>query len=640
MKRLLQICLFLIAAVSSTAAIQLTATQAEILNLSVDAPNYFVKVEAYVNNSEYEIAFDLWPDIPSAIGSFTSSDRSISFVHSYVCKVRYKGEPLGTMYECTSESSIRLDITRTTDSTATLSGSIDAFAANGTKYTYQISDFTFPYSEDEVIVPEKDPYRFEPTQPTTIDFHADVVNFRLRDGYVEVTLNEMANEAYNWIELRLLSNALAMPAGEYNINNSGEPHTLTASKGYLSTHNDDPCYVAIRNDHDNWGSYTPYYLVDGTLQVSYNEKGDSLFITGQATSYYGTTVTIQAHSYNILYVPEEEPREPEKKTLDIDTVQITYLSNISDTAQHVCYYTFNFFHHANDYPNVLVDVIMPMPMALTEGNYSLADGSLSGLSLFQNQTDFNDFFFGGTPYVFANATLTIKQLTSLDWLFEFVITDEIGSEYRISLRQNVNIIRYPALPDDTNPEEKAYADEQSSPTEMTFATDILHYDDATVEKDGVLDITLFQSAASEYGLHAMVQLGMFTSVSKVPAGTYPINHSEDEGTFSASLGRFGDIVIPCYAALVDANGWVYAIWYLVDGEITISYSSTDEIIIQGECQSYYGSKICFSYGSTDTDIIEIVSPTDQPSSQKIMQSGQILILREGRIYTIMGTEIK
>ena len=118
---------------------------------------------------------------------------------------------------------------------------------NGTAYTYNISAFDFAYAEGPVEPePDKDPYRFEPTDPTTVDFTADVVSFRERNDYIEVTLSEMAHETYDWIELRMLSDTMDMPAGVYTIDSSYAAGTLTASKGYLGgTAGDDPSYVAL-----------------------------------------------------------------------------------------------------------------------------------------------------------------------------------------------------------------------------------------------------------------------------------------------------------------------------------------------------------------------------------------------------------
>ena len=389
MKRLVLTTLItLVAVLHAAAAFNLTASRVTIEDMTVDKPNYFVTVAAATSTGEYEVAFDIWPGKQSAVGSFTAAEKTISYVSSYVHKTRANGSAVNMWYYPEPDATISLTITNNGDGTCKLSGSIDA-TRNEVTYTYVIAPYDFEYDAEDIPEPQEDPYRFEPKEVTSIQFSADVVNFRQREGYIEITLNEMANETYDWIELRLLSDTMAWQAGTYVIESSGTAGSLTASKGYLGgTRGDDPCYLAIRADKENWGQYTPYYLQSGTVEVSYNAVGDTIIVSGTALSYNGSTVQFAARSYNMLFVPEEQPRQPEFVNLAIDTVLITYQSDLSDSTKGEFYYTFNFFSRGGDYPNVLVDMIMNQPMALTAGTYTLADNELKGLNLFQNQEDF------------------------------------------------------------------------------------------------------------------------------------------------------------------------------------------------------------------------------------------------------------
>ena len=46
------------------------------------------------------------------------------------------------------------------------------------------------------------------------------VTRKRREKKLTDALNEMANETYDWIELRLMSDTMEMPAGNYIINDS------------------------------------------------------------------------------------------------------------------------------------------------------------------------------------------------------------------------------------------------------------------------------------------------------------------------------------------------------------------------------------------------------------------------------------
>lgn len=643
MRKLFITILFAVAAVlNAAAAYNLTATQVTVTDATTDKDNFFVVVNAHTSSGEYEVGFDVWPAKHSVIGAFSTADKTIAYYTSWVHKTKANDKNVNMWYYPEMDAVITLTIAVKNASTCTLSGSIQA-TRNEVTYTYDIAAFDFAYSETEVPDPEPvDPYRFEPATATTINFVADVVNFKQKDGIINITLNEMANETYDWVELNLISDELAWPAGTYTISDKGTANTLTASKGYVGVQNDDPCYVAIRADKDNWGQYTPYYLISGSLTVAYNTKTDSIFVTGQAKSKNGTTVNINVRSQNMLYVEGDEPKQPEKVTLTIDTVLITYMREDADKAAKKHPYTFNFFSSKDDYPNVIVDAVLSDSMKLVAGTYTMAANQLSGITLFQNQSDFNEFFFGGQPYVFKTVSLTLKDAGNGKWTYSMFITDEIGSEYSFSFTQAPHIINYPEdNPEELNPEDQPFADEQQTKVTITAALDSIIWKDETVTKDGILDIFLFQRTMDVNGLRAAMQLGMFTTVSQVPAGTYPINGSEEDNTFSASVGRYGNILFPCYLTLVDKDNWVHAIWYIESGSITVAYDAKGNVMLSGECTTHFGSSIHFTYKNAGEGIENTANGQQQnANSRKVLRDGHIYILRGDKLYNLTGKEIQ
>ncbi len=627
-------------ALSAAAAYNLTASKVTVDDLTVDKDNFFITVEAHTSSGEYEVAFDVWPASHSAIGAFSSADKTISYISSYVHKTKADGETVDMWYNCASDADITLTITQKDETTCTLSGSIQA-TRKGTTYTYNIANFDFAYAESgEGTEPEKDPYRFEPETATTVDFIADVVAFKQKTGFINITLNEIEHETYDWIELNLLSDELTWPAGSYAINNSGNQGTLTASKGYLGAQNDDPCYVAVR-DKDAWGQYTPYYLESGTIVVSYNQKTDSIFVTGQAISHNGSTVNINVRSYNMLYDPDEAPKEPEFVTLTIDSVVVTYMREESDAEKEEYHYSLNFFNKASDadgYPNVLVDIVLNKEMELVDGTFSLADNQLSGVALFQNQSDFNSYFFGYPPYVFTTVTLTLKPADNGKWTYSMFLSDEIGSEYSFSLTQAPHIINYPQEGEEMDAKDKPFKDEQNALVELSFLLDSIRWIDSSVPKDGILDIILMQRQLDTDGLRPVLHLGFYTPVTAVPAGTYPVNATEADFTFSASLGRYGNVLIPCYAALMDNNNWAHAVWYIVDGMVTLSYE--DGIpVLSGCCKTHFGSTIHFTY-QDNASMESVATANGQPPTEKVLHNGRLLIRRNNHLYTVTGTMIQ
>ena len=798
MKKLVTIFILCVAAVvNAAAAFTLTATDVDIQDLTIDKDNFFVTVSAETSSGEYEVGFDIWPATHSAIGSFSAAEGTITYSSCWVHKTKANGSAVDMWYYSDEDAEISLSIVKKDDKNCTLSGSIQA-TRQGTTYTYNIAEFDFAYSEgsddpdpdpkpedpyrleptevttldftvdvvafrehedfveihifeneaenpswvelrllsdeyawpagtytiddsgaagtltaskgnidatnedpcyvaimtgdfgtgytpyylvsgsltvsynakgDTIIVkgtaqthngstvtfnvtsknelyteeepgggdkPDPDdPYRYEPKDAVTIDFVADSIAFREKENLVEIKIRQIANETYHWIELHLLTDTLDMPAGTYTINDSGAKGTLTASLGYLGgTDGDDPCYVAIRGPKEEWGQYTPYYLVSGSLTVSFNEKGDTIFIKGTTTSHNGSTIKVDARGFNELYVPAVEPKQPKDVTLLIDTVAITYMSNLSDSANNIFVYTFN-FSKSLDFPSVITDVIMNKPMELVAGTYTLADQTLDGLILSQNQTDFELNIFGGGAYVFESASLTLVPDKGI-WRYTMEMHDDIGSTYRFSFVQTPHIVHYPTPAEDVKDE--PYKDEQKEKATITLTCDSIVWKDATVKKDGVLDILLTQRQADINGLKAYLHLGMYTDVSFPATGTYSVSDSEENGTFSASLGRYGDVLIPCYLLLLDNEGWAHAIWYIVSGNILLTYDEANQPLLSGECTTYFGSTIKFSYTATQ-GIQNTDRFTDRVQTHKILRNGQVLIIRGDKAYDILGNEL-
>lgn len=331
-------------------------------------------------------------------------------------------------------------------------------------------------------------------------------------------------------------------------------------------------------------------------------------------------------------------RAAENVTLDIDTVVITYLSTESDTAAGRFVYTFN-FSHSEDYPTVLVDVILTEPMALVEGTYSLANDSLSGLQLARNQNDFEANLFYGSAYYWADASLTLKQEGEL-WRYTMRMRDESGNRYGFSFSMRPYINLYPQP---TNSKDKPYETEEKTITIQRFVVDTLLWTDETVDKDGIIDIVMTCKQSTQFR-RPYIHLGMYTDQHYPAAGTYMLAKTEENGTFSSSLGMYGNVIIPCYVAVVHDDGYVTDIWFLTNGTIQLSYDTAGRPIVSGECWSYFGSSITFYYQpmaqGLENERMSGLGDEGMSGCRKVLRDGQMLIERGEKVYTIEGQLIK
>ena len=209
--------------------------------------------------------------------------------------------------------------------------------------------------------------------------------------------------------------------------------------------------------------------------------------------------------------------------------------------------------------------------------------------------------------------------------------DVIGSTYDFVLVQTPHIVLYPAPAVD--PKEAPYTDEQKETATITMVLDTIIWDSKSVSKDGIIDIYLTQLQADINGLRAYVHLGMYAEEAYPEAGIYPVNGSEESGSFSASLGRYGSTLIPCYVALMDEAGYAHAIWYIVSGDIALSYEG-NQPVLGGECTSYYGSTIRFVYQPKGQGVEDVQE--DDVQGTKVLRDGRIYILYKGRMYDVLG----
>lgn len=421
-----------IACAPAWAAYSLTASKVEIQDLTVDKPNYYLNITAATTSATYNVFMDVWPQTESIIGSFSAQDGTIDYYYSGLNKDN------GNEYLCEEGSEITLTITKINEDTCELSATIQA-ARKGTSYTYVIAPFRFEYKAGGEPGPvTEDPYRFEPTEKVSQAFNGQIVNIRdNRDktGWININLIDSLNQKLDWVELDLVVDSFAMPVGTFTFSADSAHGTFIASPGYQNR-NDYPSYIAIRGI--DWGQYTPYYIKDGSLTFSLNEKGDTVHVAGSVTTQHGSTFSINVTSYNEFYVAPFPPKPKEEKELTIDSVVISYVGAFDLKEGRVYDYEFN-FSYMEDYPNLILNVMLPTEDRLTEGTYTMTSGQVYSPLFFQNQSDFNDYFFYGENYNFTEITLTLTYKGEGIWQYGVDMTTDVGSHYYFTLEQNPHL---------------------------------------------------------------------------------------------------------------------------------------------------------------------------------------------------------
>ena len=149
-------------------------------------------------------------------------------------------------------------------------------------------------------------------------------------------------------------------------------------------------------------------------------------------------------------------------------------------------------------------------------------------------------------------------------------------------------------------------------------------------KDYVADagVILFELEDADGAYFAYLEL--ISSTSEPATGTYPINFTEQDGTFYASPGGDDQYDYGCYFGVMD--GEYYNPYYMVSGSVEIA---EDGMTVNAT--SYNGSTIKLTYKAPE----EAIDNTEvKASAVKFLQNDQLIIEKNGVRYNVNGQQIR
>lgn len=171
-------------------------------------------------------------------------------------------------------------------------------------------------------------------------------------------------------------------------------------------------------------------------------------------------------------------------------------------------------------------------------------------------------------------------------------------------------------------------------------------DDATegaVDRTFVEDkLTVEKLAEDEVRLEIMTDrdlLAMWFYVEQIdneiiiPEGVYPIDYSDDYGSVLAADGSLGRT----FYATHDGE-YFTSLYFLVDGTVTIS-KKNGKLSFEVQALNSYDVPVHIIYESSATSAVENIT-TEQTNSQKKMINGQMMIIRNGKKYNVLGSSIE
>ena len=181
-------------------------------------------------------------------------------------------------------------------------------------------------------------------------------------------------------------------------------------------------------------------------------------------------------------------------------------------------------------------------------------------------------------------------------------------------------------------------DEPEEIIDRTYTKDDYVTIDDQTEKNGYIYLALEAADGSD-----MAAFFFFVEEADediiVPAGVYPIDASEEYGTVYANPGVQGDGVWPSfYARMMEDGSLITPLWLLVDGTVEVTKTEDGKPYLEVNAVNSYGVEVHIVFDGTTTGLENINVNVEGIVKQIV--DGQLVIIRDGKAYNALGTQVK
>ena len=125
----------------------------------------------------------------------------------------------------------------------------------------------------------------------------------------------------------------------------------------------------------------------------------------------------------------------------------------------------------------------------------------------------------------------------------------------------------------------------------------------------------------------------------IPAGTYPINDTQDYGTVMSSPGVQGDYIYPSFYCNLTANGGISIPCYFMVGGNVVVENVDDHLKVTINALNSYDVPATIVYEASGTAVENIVTGNTNNAS-KVVENGQLMIIKNDVKYNVLGTVVK
>lgn len=123
----------------------------------------------------------------------------------------------------------------------------------------------------------------------------------------------------------------------------------------------------------------------------------------------------------------------------------------------------------------------------------------------------------------------------------------------------------------------------------------------------------------------------------IPAGTYPINDSFAVGSVYASVGVVDGSIYPSFYGQVNAAGQIKVPCYFMVGGNVVVENVNGHLKVTIDALNSYDVPAHIVYEATTTSVENIVV---EKNTSKVVENGQLFIIKEGVKYNVLGNVVK
>ena len=264
---------------------------------------------------------------------------------------------------------------------------------------------------------------------------------------------------------------------------------------------------------------------------------------------------------------------------------------------------------------------------------------------FVNDGKFGEFGEGQYDFDASNSYVgkwnADMEMYDLYYMEKGQVVVELDEEDNIIVKASViceNAIQYEI--DLTSKYEKPHLefDSESDPVERVYdANATLIINDQTADY-GLISVQIIDELVGDITALYFV-MSESSEDGLIPVGTYPIESSWWDYTVLASSGMDWDgSVMPSYYAGY-ADGWlVEPFYFFVSGEVVVTKNDAGELGIEINALNSCDIPVHIVYGPSENSGVENIQTIT--NANKLISNGQLLIIRDGKTYNVLGTQMK